>query len=182
MERARQLVGEMLVYCFVVVLLTGAFLALFYTPSGQTTPYDGSYEPLRGVMMSEAYDSVLRTTLDVRGGVLMRQLHHQSSILLVLGTVVWALLGRFRYTLALLGLGLGLLGGLAGYGSVDDLLAGTVLGKLPIPLWYGLHLLAALAMGIVLVISSRREAARDPRTSAFMALGLGLAVLVIFWL
>ncbi|MGN9845289.1 hypothetical protein ACTMTI_44930 [Nonomuraea sp. H19] len=60
MERARQLVGEMLIYCFVVVLLTGGFLAFFYTPDGQTVSYGGSYEPLRGVPMSAAYDSVLR--------------------------------------------------------------------------------------------------------------------------
>ncbi len=176
------MVGEMLIYCFVVVLLTGGFLTFFYTPSGQLTPYDGSYEPLRGVMMSEAYESALTTSFEVRGGALMRQLHHQSSVLLVIGAVVWALLGRLRHTLALLGLGLSLLGGLTGYGSVDDLLSGTVLGKLPIPFWYGLHLLAALAMGVVLVISARREAARDPRTAAFTALGLGLVVLVIFWL
>ena len=111
--------------------------------------------------MSEAYESSLRITLEVRGGVLMRQLHHESSVLLVLGTVVWVLLGRLRYPLALLGLGLVLLGALAGYGSVDDLLAGTVLGSIPAPLWYGLHLLTAVAMVITLVISSYGRAVRQ---------------------
>ncbi|MGP3955746.1 hypothetical protein ACTWPT_07085 [Nonomuraea sp. 3N208] len=181
MERARQLVGEMLVYCFVVVLLTGSFLAFFYTPDGQMVPYDGSYEPLRGVPMSAAYDSVLRISFEVRGGLPIRQLHHSSSVLLVLGTVVWALLGRFRYVLALLGLGLVLLSGLAGYGSADDLLSDTVLGKLPIVLWYGLHVLAALVLGATLVISSHREAARHPRTPAFVALSLALTALVFLW-
>ncbi|MFG1706995.1 hypothetical protein ACFLIM_27755 [Nonomuraea sp. M3C6] len=181
MERARQLVGEMLIYCFVVVLLTGGFLAFFYAPDGEMVSYDGGYEPLRGVPMSAAYDSVLKISFDVRGGLLIRQLHHSSSVLLVLGTVVWALLGRFRYAPALLGLGLGLLGGLAGYGSADDLLSGTVLGKLPIVLWYGLHVLAALALAATLVISSHREAARHPRTPAFVALSLGLTALVFFW-
>lgn len=94
MQRMRQLVGEMLVYCFVMVLLTGGFLALFYTPGSQTTVYDGSYAPLRGVMMSEAYASSLRITLELRGGVLMRQLHHESSVLLVVGAAVWILLPR----------------------------------------------------------------------------------------
>ncbi|WP_336211063.1 hypothetical protein [Nonomuraea sp. LPB2021202275-12-8] len=178
----RQLVGEMLIYCFVVVLASGGFLTFFYTPGGQMVPYDGGYEPLRGVPMSAAYDSILKLSFDVRGGLFMRQLHHESSVLLVVGTVVWALFGRFRYVLALLGLGLSLLGALAGYGSADDLLSGTFLGKIPILLWYGLHLLAAPALAIALVTSSRREAAQQARTPAFTALALGLTALVIFWL
>ncbi|MDP9864862.1 MULTISPECIES: hypothetical protein [Streptosporangium] len=180
MERLRQLVGEMLIYCFVVVLLTGGFLAFFYVPSGQTVAYSGSYEPLRGTPMSAAYNSLLNLSFDVRGGLRIRQLHHTSSALLVLGTVLWALLGRFRYALA--ALGLGVLTGLSGYGAADDLLSGTILGKLPIPMWYGLHLLVVLAMGAVLVISSRREAARQPRTPGFIALSIGLTILMIFYL
>jgi hypothetical protein len=176
MERARQLVGEMLIYCFVLVLLTGGFLAFHYTPSGELVPYDGGYEPLHGTMMTRAYDSLLTLSFDVPRGLLMRQLHAQFSTLLVLGTVVWALLGRFRYVFALLGLGLSLFGTLTGQGSADEFPAAV-----PIPLWYGLHLLAALAMAAALVISSRREAARDPRTPAFTALSLGLALLLIFW-
>lgn len=181
MERARQLVGEMLVYCFVVVLLTGAFLAFFYAPDGGMVAYNGGYEPLRGVSMSAAYDSVLRLSFDVRGGLLIRQLHHSSATLLALGTVIWALLGRFRYVPALLGLGLAMLSGLAGYGSADDLLSGTVLGRVPIMAWYGLHVLTALTLAAILVISSRREAARQPRTPEFVALSLALTALVFFW-
>ncbi|MEV4528543.1 hypothetical protein [Streptosporangium sp. NPDC049304] len=180
MERVRQLVGEMLVYCFVAVLLSGGFLAFFYVPSGQTVIYSGPYEPLWGTPMSAAYNSLLNLSFDVRGGLFVRRLHHTSSVLLVLGTIFWVLLGRFRYAFA--ALGLGLLAGLAGYGAADDLLSGTVLGKLPIPIWYGLHLLVAVAVGAVLVISSRKEAARQPRTPAFIALSIGLTVLVIFCL
>ncbi|MEU6741995.1 hypothetical protein [Streptosporangium sandarakinum] len=177
MERIRQLVGEMLVYLFVVLLLTGGFLAFFYAPSNEVASYSGSYEPLRGTPMSDAYASALDISLDVRGGLLIRQLHHTSSILLVLGTILWALLGRFRYALA--ALGLAALAALSGYGAVDDLLSGTVLGKLPVPLWYGLHLLTALAVGAVLVVSSRREAARRPRTPVLIALSIGLTVLAV---
>jgi hypothetical protein len=176
MERARQLVGEMLIYCFLLVLLTGGFLAFHYTPSGELVPYTGAYEPLRGTMMTRAYDSLLTMSFDAPHGLLFRQLHTQLSSLLVLGTVVWALLGRFRYAFALLGLGLSLLGNLTGHGSADNF-PDTV----PIPVWYGLHLLGALAMLTALVISARREAARDPRTPAFMALSLGLTLLLIFW-
>ncbi|MET8053988.1 hypothetical protein ABZU75_41040 [Streptosporangium sp. NPDC005286] len=179
MERVRQLVGEMLIYCFVVILLTGGFLAFFYTPSNQMVPYNGFYEPLRGVPVSAAYDSILKISSEVRGGLLIRHLHHSSSVLLVLGTVVWILLGRSRYALA--APGLVLLSGLAGYGSADDLLTGTVLEKLPTPWWYGLHLLTALAVVTVLVLSSRREAGRSPRTLRFVALSLGLTILVIFF-
>jgi hypothetical protein len=168
----------MLIYCFAVVLLTGGFLAFFYTPSGQTVYYDGSYTPLRGAPLSAAYTSTLKISFEVRGGLLMRQLHQSSSILLVAGTMIWALLGEFRYVFAMLGLGLGLLGGLSGYGAVDDLLTGMVLGKLPIPWWYGLHLLSALALGAILVISSRKEAARNPRTLPFVALSLSLTALI----
>jgi hypothetical protein len=180
MERAKQLVGEMLVYCFVVVLLTGGFLAFFYTPDGHMVAYNGAYEPLWGAPMSAAYNSILEIGFEVRGGLLLRHLHHSSSVLLVTGTVVWVLLGRFRYALAVLGLGV--LGGLSGYVAADDLLSGTVLAELPIPWWYGLHLLVALAVGAALVISSRREAARHPRTLPFVALSLGLTILAIFGL
>ena len=179
-ERARQLVGEMLIYCFVMVLVTGAYLAFFYSPSGDQVAYDGDYAPLRGVMMSEAYDSSLRISFDVRGGLLFRQLHQFSS-LLVVGAVLWAMLGYFRYVLALAGLGLVALGMLGGYGSVDDLLSGTFLGWVPIPAWYGLHLLAALTMIVTLVISARREAATKPRTPGFIVLTLALVVLLFYW-
>ncbi|MFF3441142.1 hypothetical protein [Streptosporangium sp. NPDC002721] len=180
MERARQLVGEMLIHCFVIVLLTGGFLAFFFTPSGRIVAYDGLYGPLRGVPMSAAYDSLLKISFDVRGGLFVRGLHHHSAVLLGLGTVVWLMLGRFRYALAVLGLGA--LAGLSGYGATDDLLSGTFLGRLPVPLWYGLHLLTALAVGTTLVISSRREAAQRPRTLPFVALSFGLTLLVVFWL
>ncbi|WP_157530464.1 hypothetical protein [Microtetraspora niveoalba] len=176
----RQLVGEMLLLCFLAVLLSGGVLAFFYTPSGEVVAYDGAYEPLRGTPMSAAYASILKIGFDVRGGLFMRQLHHGLSVMLVMGTVVWALLGRFRYAVAVLGLGA--LGMLAGYGAVDDLLSGTALAKVPVPWWYGLHLLAAVAVGVLLVISSRREAARNPRSLRFVMLSVGLTVLAFFCL
>src|SRR6478752_977 len=70
MRLYKTLMSEMLVYCFVVVLLSGAFLAFFYTPSDRVI-YDGSYEPLRGVEMSAAYAAALTTRFEVRGGLLM---------------------------------------------------------------------------------------------------------------
>ncbi|MEV4454323.1 hypothetical protein [Microbispora sp. NPDC049633] len=171
--------GEMLIYCYVLVLLTGGYLAFSYVPSGETVPYTGAYEPLRGVPMSAAYHSILNISFDDHGGLIARQLHHRLQILLALGTVVWALLGRYRYALPVLGLAA--LGALAGYGSADDLLSGTFLTRVPIPVWYGLHLVVALAIGAVLVVSSRREAARQPRTAGFVALSLGLTAVLLLW-
>jgi hypothetical protein len=101
---------------------------------------------------------------------------------LFLGSMVWAMIGRLRYVLAPAVLGFVALGGIGGYGAVDDLLYGTLLGKVPTVLLYGLHLAAALAVGAALVVSSRREAAQRPRTPGFVALSIGLAALAVFWL
>jgi hypothetical protein len=182
MDRARQLVGEALLYVFAVVVLTGGALAFHYVPDGGEVVYDGSYTPLRGVPMSAAYKSTLDIGFDVRGGLYMRQLHLGSAVVLFVGSVVWSMIGGLRHVLALAAVGLVALGGLGGYGAVDDLLSGTVLGKVPIVLWYGLHLAAALAVGAALVVCSRREAAQRPRTPGFVALSIGLAYVAVFWL
>lgn len=182
MQRMRQLLGEMLICCFAVVLLTGGLLALYYTPSDQQVAYDGWYKPLHGVQMSAAYESVLRIGMEVPGGLLVRGLHYSSSILFLVGIVVWVLIwtlsSRFRLPIAVLALGL--LGMLSGFGAGDDLLSGTILGRVPILGWYALHLLAAIAMGVLLVISSRQEAARSPRTLELIGLSLALTVLALW--
>ncbi|MFC6082167.1 hypothetical protein [Sphaerisporangium aureirubrum] len=121
----------------------------------------------------------MKITYEVRAGEFMRQLHYSSSVLLLLGTVVWGLLGRFRY--ALVALGLGGLAVLAGFGAVDDLLYGTTLGKVPVPLWYWAHVAVAVGLGAVLVVSSRREAVQQPRTLGFVALSLGVTALLVLW-
>ncbi|MEO3809625.1 hypothetical protein ABGB17_11550 [Sphaerisporangium sp. B11E5] len=179
MARVRQLVGEMLIWCLVVLVGSGAFLAYHYTPSGRMVNYGGSYPPLGDVPISGAYDSILRLSVDVPGGVIVRELHYNASILFALGIVVWILLGRYRH--GLIALGLAALGTLAGFGAVDDLLSGTPLGEVPVVVWYGTHLLVALALGAVLVISSYREAKEQPRTLAFITLSAALTALVLYW-
>ncbi|MGA4993766.1 hypothetical protein [Nonomuraea bangladeshensis] len=174
MDRARQLVGETLLYCFAFLLLTGAYLAYFYTPSGQMVPYAGAYEPLRGTMMTAAYESILTMSFEEPRALFARQFHTRVMMVLAVGAVLWALLGRVRYALAVLGLIA--VAGAAGYGAADE----VVLVRLPIPVWYGLHLAAALAVLVTLVVSSRREAARQPRTLAFTALAAGLALLAVY--
>ena len=73
------LLGEIALYSFIILLLTGTFLTLFFQPSMSPIVYHGSYHNLDGVRMSEAYASTLNISFDVRGGLLMRQIHHWAA-------------------------------------------------------------------------------------------------------
>ncbi len=73
------LLGEIALYCFVILLVTGTLLAVWFQPSMTEVVYHGSYLPLRGVRMSQAYTSALKISFDVRGGLLLRQIHHWAS-------------------------------------------------------------------------------------------------------
>lgn len=75
------LLGEVALYCFMVLLATGTFLAMFFEPSVSEVVYDGAYEPLRGATMSRAYASVLEISFGVRAGLLIRQMHHWAALL-----------------------------------------------------------------------------------------------------
>jgi quinol-cytochrome oxidoreductase complex cytochrome b subunit len=129
------LLGEIAMYSFVVILLTGIFLVFFFRPSMTEVVYHGSYVPLRGVRMSEAYASTLNLSFDVRGGLLMRQIHHWATILFLSSIVVHLLrnffTGAFRkprelnWLIGVLLFTLALLNGLFGYSLPDDLLSGT---------------------------------------------------------
>src|SRR5215210_392569 len=77
------MLGEIALWSFVVLLLTGVFLTLWFKPSMGEVVYDGSYEQFRGLRMSEAYASTLDISFDVRGGLLMRQMHHWAAMLFI---------------------------------------------------------------------------------------------------
>ena len=77
------MLGEIALWSFVVLLLTGVFLTLWFRPSMGHVTYEGSYAQLRGIGMSEAYASSLDISFDVRGGLLMRQMHHWAAMLFV---------------------------------------------------------------------------------------------------
>jgi ubiquinol-cytochrome c reductase cytochrome b subunit len=129
------LLGEIILYSFIILLLTGTFLTLWFQPSMTDVIYHGSYIPLRGVRMSEAYASTLNISFDVRGGLLMRQIHHWAADLFM--AAIFAHMIRIFFTGAyrkpreinwLIGitlLTLGLLEGLFGYSLPDDLLSGA---------------------------------------------------------
>ncbi|MBI0293144.1 ubiquinol-cytochrome c reductase cytochrome b subunit [Streptomyces sp. PRKS01-29] len=129
------LLGEVALYSLVVLVATGVWLTFFFHPDMAETPYTGSYVPLRGVMTSEAYASALHISFDVRGGLLIRQVHHWGALVFVAAIGLHLLriffTGAFRrprevnwmvgVTLFLLAL----LEGFCGYSLPDDLLSGT---------------------------------------------------------
>jgi ubiquinol-cytochrome c reductase cytochrome b subunit len=128
------LFGEIALYSFVVLVATGTFLALFFEPSVARVTYDGSYDPLQGFEMSEAYRSAINLSFDVDAGLLMRQTHHWAALVFVAAIVVHLMriffTGAFRkprdlnYFIGLTMLMLALVEGFAGYSMVDDLLSG----------------------------------------------------------
>ncbi len=127
--------GEIALYCFILLVVTGIYLALFFHASQAMVVYDGSYQPLVGVPMSDAYSSVLDLSLDIRAGLLVRQVHHWAALVFV-GALMIHLL-RMLFTGAyrrprrinwVIGLSLLFLvgfNGLMGYSLPDDLLSGT---------------------------------------------------------
>jgi quinol---cytochrome-c reductase cytochrome b subunit len=129
------MLGEIALWSFVVLLLTGVFLTLWFTPSMGEVQYNGSYEQLRGVHMSEAFASTLNISFDVRGGLLMRQMHHWAAMLFVASMMIHLLrvffTGAYRkprelnWVIGSLLLLLGTLEGFTGYSLPDDLLSGT---------------------------------------------------------
>jgi len=144
------MLGEIALYSFITLLLTGTFLALFFDPSMAETTYDGSYTPLRGLEMSKAYETSLNISFDVRGGLIMRQMHHWAALLFMAAIVIHMFriffTGAFRKPRELnwiIGLSLfwlGLTEGFAGYSLPDDALSGT-----------GLRIITAIVLSIPLV-------------------------------
>ena len=82
------MLGEIALYSFIVLLLTGTYLTLFFDGSSSEVIYNGSYVPLKGVPMSAAYASTLHISFDVRGGLIMRQIHHWAALLFMAAIVV----------------------------------------------------------------------------------------------
>jgi ubiquinol-cytochrome c reductase cytochrome b subunit len=129
------MLGEIALWSFVLLLLTGTFLALFFIPSAAPVVYHGSYTKLNGITMSQAYQSTLNISFDVRAGLLMRQIHHWAADLFMAALTIHMLrvffTGAYRKPREvnwLIGIGLftlGLLEGLFGYSLPDDQLSGA---------------------------------------------------------
>jgi ubiquinol-cytochrome c reductase cytochrome b subunit len=129
------LLGEIALYSFIILLLTGTFLTFWFQPSMTDVVYHGSYHNLDGVRMSQAYASTLNISFDVRGGLLMRQIHHWAADLFVAAILAHMLriffTGAYRkprevnWLIGIVLFTLSLLEGLFGYSLPDDLLSGT---------------------------------------------------------
>jgi ubiquinol-cytochrome c reductase cytochrome b subunit len=129
------MLGEIALYTFVILVLTGTFLAFFFEPSTRQVAYNGAYKPLDGTTISEAYSSVLRISFEVRGGMVFRQMHHWAALVFVAAIVTHLMriffTGAFRrprelnWIIGVTMLLLGIFNGFSGYSLPDDLLSGT---------------------------------------------------------
>ncbi|WP_174776933.1 ubiquinol-cytochrome c reductase cytochrome b subunit [Cryobacterium sp. MDT1-3] len=144
------LLGEVALYSFVIILLSGSFLTFFFSASMAPVQYDGSYVPLKGVEMSAAMSSSLDISFDIRGGLLMRQVHHWAALLFVAAIGLHMLriyfTGAFRkprelnWVIGFILFILAMAEGFTGYSLPDDLLSGN-----------GLRIIDGMVKGIPLV-------------------------------
>lgn len=129
------MLGEIALWSFVVLLITGVFLTFWFNPSMTEIEYQGSYAPLRGSYISEAFNSSLHISFDVRGGLLLRQMHHWAAQLFIGAMLIHMMRVYFtgahrkpreiNWVIGVLLLTLGTLEGFTGYSLPDDLLSGT---------------------------------------------------------
>ncbi len=129
------MLGEIALYSFIILLISGVYLTLFFDPSLAEVTYNGAYEPLRGVEMSRAYATTLDISFEVRGGLFVRQIHHWAALMFAASIIVHLLriffTGAFRrpreanWVIGSLLLILAMFEGFFGYSLPDDLLSGT---------------------------------------------------------
>ena len=144
------LLGEVALYSFVIILLSGTFLTFFFDASMAEVRYDGSYVPLKGIEMSAAMSSTLDISFDIRGGLLLRQVHHWAALLFVAAIGLHMLriffTGAFRkprelnWVIGFVLFILAMAEGFTGYSLPDDLLSGN-----------GLRIIDGMVKGIPLI-------------------------------
>ncbi|MGC5169691.1 cytochrome b [Micromonospora sp. DT81.3] len=144
------MLGEIALWSFVVVLLSGTFLTFFFQASMVETHYTGNFAPMRGVEMSAALQSSLAISFDVRGGLLVRQIHHWAALVFIAGIGVHMLrvffTGAFRkprelnWVIGFILFILAMAEGFTGYSLPDDLLSGN-----------GLRIIDGMVKGIPVV-------------------------------
>jgi len=144
------MLGEVALYSFIVILLSGTFMTFFFQASMVPVLYDGSYVPLKGIEMSAAMASTLDLSFDIRGGLLMRQVHHWAALLFVASIGLHMLriyfTGAFRkpreinWLIGFLLFILAMAEGFTGYSLPDDLLSGN-----------GLRIIDGLVKGIPII-------------------------------
>ena len=144
------MLGEIALYSFLILLLTGVYLTLFFDPSITKVIYDGAYLPLNGVEMSRAYETALNLSFEVRGGLFIRQMHHWAALMFMVSMTMHMLriffTGAFRrpreanWIIGCVLLLLGMAEGFMGYSLPDDLLSGV-----------GLRIMSAIIVGLPII-------------------------------
>jgi ubiquinol-cytochrome c reductase cytochrome b subunit len=144
------LFGVVALTSLLVLFVTGVLLMFVYQPSSETITYDGSYALLHGTEVSRAFGSVMALSFETPGGLLLRQLHHWSALLLpaaiVMQLLVMFFTGGFRkprrgsWVLLFLVFVLALAGGWSGYALPDDMLSSS-----------GLRIVQGIVLGIPVV-------------------------------
>ena len=129
------LLGEVSAISLAVLVLTGIFLTMFYRPSTEPVVYTGSEHIFAGQTLPAAFESIVRLSHDVPGGLLFRRIHRVASHLFIASTVLHMLrillTGAFRRPREInyiIGIGLLTLAfgsGFTGYSLPYDSLAGT---------------------------------------------------------
>jgi ubiquinol-cytochrome c reductase cytochrome b subunit len=129
------MLGEVALYCFVILVATGTYLTFFFSPSERQVIYHGSYKPLQNAPMSDAYRSVIDISFKIRSGLVMRQIHHWAALVFLAAIVVHLcrvfFTGAFRrpreinWVVGVTLLLLAMANGFTGYSLPDDLLSGT---------------------------------------------------------
>ncbi|WP_326566397.1 cytochrome bc complex cytochrome b subunit [Amycolatopsis rhabdoformis] len=129
------LLGEVALYSFIVILLSGVYLTLFFDPSMEEVTYHGNFTNMQGLEMSRAFESTLDISTAVRGGLFVRQLHHWAALIFIAAMMVHMcrvfFTGAFRrpreatWVIGATLLILGMFEGFFGYSLPDDLLSGT---------------------------------------------------------
>jgi ubiquinol-cytochrome c reductase cytochrome b subunit len=129
------MLGEIAMFSLIILLITGTFLTFWFVPSAGQVIYNGSYVPLKGIAMSEAFKSTVDISFEVRGGLIMRQIHHWAALMFTVSITVHMFrvffTGAFRKPREInwvIGTILSLLAineGFTGYSLPDDLLSGT---------------------------------------------------------
>lgn len=129
------MLGEIALYSFVILLLSGVYLTLFFDPSMAEVHYEGAYDPLHGVAMSRAYATTLDISFEVRGGLFVRQIHHWAALMFAASIIIHMVriffTGAFRrpreanWVIGCALLLLAMFEGFFGYSIPDDLLSGT---------------------------------------------------------
>ncbi|MDN6405024.1 cytochrome b N-terminal domain-containing protein, partial [Corynebacterium sp.] len=144
------MLGEIALYSFIILLLSGVYLTLFFDPSMAKVIYDGAYAPLNGVEMSRAYATALDISFEVRGGLFIRQVHHWAALLFAVSIMVHMMriffTGAFRkpreanWVIGCVLLLLSIAEGFMGYSLPDDLLSGV-----------GLRIMSAIIIGLPII-------------------------------